>query len=212
MIWDFLKSGPFWALIGVIVGSLLTTVKDVFLDRRNQTRLATYAAIRIVCVLDLFTEGCLSVATDGGEDRPQPHGQAEREPTVDEPVLGPFASDIDWKSLSPEMAYKILIFPSKIDEAERSIHFAFDMIGGPPDYAEGFEERQIQYAELGLAAIEITNELRERYSIAPLSNESPDWGPAKRLPEIKNRIDQSREAERHRREAIFGERASAELS
>ncbi|MFG1265083.1 hypothetical protein [Xanthobacter aminoxidans] len=212
MSWDILKSGPFWGLIGVIVGSVLTTAKDVFLDRRNQTRLATYAAIRIVCVMDLFAAGCLDVANDCGEDRPQPHGQDERETTVDEPVLGPFASDIDWKSLSPEIAYKILILPSKIDEAKRSIYFAFDAIGGPPDYDEGFEERQLRYAELGLSAIEITKELRKNYSIAPPSNDRADWAPAKRLPEIKASIDQSRETKRHRREVAVAEAPSAECN
>lgn len=198
MSWDILKSQPFWALIGVIVGSLLTTAKDVFLDLRNQKRLATYAAIRIVCVLDNFVEGCLNVAIDEGENRLQPHGQNEREFAVEVPILEAFSDDIDWKALDPAVSYNILSFPVKIDEANRAISFVFDMISGPPDYDEGFEERQFRYTELGLAAIAIANELRRKHGISARTYDCDEWSPAKRLPDIKAKIERSRAAARQR--------------
>lgn len=204
MSWDILKSQPFWALAGVIVGSMLTTAKDVFLDRRNQKRLATYAAIRIVCVFDDFIEGCLAVATDEGEYQIESHGEEEREISVGAPQLQPFAQDIDWKALDPEISYQVLSFQRGINEAQRSIAFVFDMISGPPDYNEGFEERQFYYAQLGIQALSITNALRRKHGLSPRTY-AEEWDPAKRLPEIRSSVEQARTTRAKRRAVLFTE-------
>lgn len=201
MTGGFWESPAFWTtLIGVIVGSLLTTGKDLFLDRRNQSRLRTYAAIRIVCVFDVFIEHCLNVAQDEGDWEEPSHGQAERAFTVKTPDPPAFAQDIDWKSLDPALAYNILSFSPQIDDAARSIAFAFEM-DCPPNYVDGFEERQFRFAQLGLAALALTDELRRRYGLPSRQHDAEEWSPAERLPQIKRKIEQKREAAQKRAEA-----------
>ncbi len=193
----FWESSAFWGLIGVVVGSFLSTAKDLLLDWRNQSRVRTYAAIRIVCLLDVFIERCLNVAQDEGDWQEPSHGQPERvflAKTTDPPTFPP---DIDWKSLDPALAYKILRFPSEVDDANRSIAFTFDM-DGPPNYSEGFEERQFRYAELGLTALALTGKLRRKYACMSPAHEAEEWSPASRLPQIKAKIEQEREAAQKR--------------
>jgi len=199
------QNQAFWTLLGVVVGGLLTVGKDWISDSRSQSRLGTYAAIRIVCVLDIFADRCLDVANDDGEDEIQSHGQYERVFSVKTPSTPTFADDIDWKSLDADLAYKLLSFPAEVDEANSVISFTLSVISGPPDYSEGFEERQLRYATLGVAALELTDALRRKYGLRAKVQANSEWSAAVRLPEIKAKIEREREesarrqAERHRK-------------
>ncbi len=90
----------------MVTGASLTIGKDFYLDWRNRSRLGAYAAIRIVCVLDLFADDCLQVAQDQGEYHVEDHGQEERSFTATAPSSPAYPSDIDWKSLDPTLVYK----------------------------------------------------------------------------------------------------------
>lgn len=173
MSWDILNSPPFWALVGVIVGSVLTTLKDIYLDHRKQSRDARYAALRLVAIFELYAEACLEVARDDGAMVPTGNGWDEREPAVDRPLLGALPQDIEWKALDVDLTYRVLRFPVRIAEGERSIQFMFSEIAGPPDYDEGFEERRIQYAELGLEARKLADDLRRTHKLPKEQAEGP---------------------------------------
>jgi len=178
----------------------VATGKDVFLDRRNQSRIATYAAIRIVCVLDVFADRCLEVANDDGEYTLQDHGQDERECTVDAPDAPVFADDIDWKSLDAKLIYKILSLPAELDQVKNAVSFTFSIVAGPPDYEEGFEERQLRFASLGVVSLKLADALRRKYELEPKAQESAEWSAAVRLREIKASIELKR-VERERKQA-----------
>lgn len=167
MNFDFINSQPFWALVGVIVGSTLTTLKDVYLDRIKLSRDQRYAALRLVAILEIYAESCLEVAADDGEMVDTGNGWDAREPALGKPKLAQFPDNIEWKSLEVGLTYRTLRFPVRIAESERSINFVFDVIAGPPDYDEGFEERKFRYAELGLDAQTLADEFRKKYKLPP---------------------------------------------
>ena len=207
MSWSFLNSPPFWALVGVIVGSVLTTLKDVYLDRRKQSRDARYAALRLVAIFELYAEACLEVARDDGEMVPSGNGWDEREPVVDRPLLGALPQDIEWKALDVNLTYRVLRFPVRVAEGERSIQFMFSEVAGPPDYDEGFEERQIQYAELGLEARKLADDLRRTHKLPKEQSE----GPIDALGAVITRIQKAREQQREKRASatsLFDEKVS----
>src|SRR5438105_541965 len=52
----------------------------------------------------------------------------------------------------PHSLYRLLSMPNEAEAADRKIGFAWQYAAGPPDFEEYFEERQDQYAKLGLAA------------------------------------------------------------
>ncbi|MBN9591923.1 MAG: hypothetical protein J0I02_06780, partial [Alphaproteobacteria bacterium] len=60
------SSDAVFGLLGVLIGALLTTGKDIwayFIGRRSSAR---YVAIRVVCVLDKYVEECAEVVLDDG--------------------------------------------------------------------------------------------------------------------------------------------------
>ena|SRR5438105_541963 len=59
-------SQAFFGLTGVVVGALLTLLRDVWSDRRTRKRHARYLAIRVVCILDKYIENCAEVVLDDG--------------------------------------------------------------------------------------------------------------------------------------------------
>ena len=82
--------------------------------------------------------------------------------------------------------YEILSFPNQIDAANHRIDGAFEYDAGPPDYEEGFEERQYQYAVLGLKAAYLADQLRTNYGV-PM-RECSDWNPIEYLNAQKVKI------------------------
>ena len=84
---------------------------------------------------------------------------------VKPPQLDVQLSDANWKSLPPELMYEILYFPNLIKDSESFIDSTFEYAATPPDYSEGFEERQYQYSKLGIMASQLTAKLRKKYKI-----------------------------------------------
>ena len=56
--------------------------------------------------------------------------------------------------------YEILNFPLTIESANKLIDSTFEHLASPPDYFDGFEERQLQYSELGIKADNLATQLR----------------------------------------------------
>jgi hypothetical protein len=184
-------------LIGVIIGSLLTTLKDFLLSSIERRRHARYAAIRIVCVLDEYVNRCIAVVFDDGTSEGRPAGRTEDgeyfcEPQVSTPAPPAYPKDIDWKSILTALMYRVLSLPNRARETAEyvtaSAEHAF-----PPGYEEIFEARQEGYAQLGLEAHRLAAAFRKAYGIPPTDEGklNPDWDPVKslseRLGEIKSR-------------------------
>ncbi len=163
---NFWEAPTFWTtIIGVIVGSSLTIFKELIFERREQSRLRTFAAIRLVFIMDAFADSCSEVVSDDGFWAPSDDGQDVREPEVEKPTFPAFPDDIDWKALDQELVFRILSVPSEVAAADRSIDFTLDVIAFPPEYSEWFDARQKQYADLGLIAHQISKDLRAKYGL-----------------------------------------------
>ncbi len=146
----------------------LAAREDKTSDIRTQAR---YLAVRVVCVLDPFLEQCVAVTGDDGQVLQS--DDVTRVASVKEPILA-IPTDVDWKSISSEMMYRILSLPNEISVAKETIRASFDH-SGPPDYDEGFSERKYQYAKIGTLAFNIVTDLRAQYDIP-----APDysvWNP-----------------------------------
>lgn len=140
-------------------------------------------------MLDRFLEGCTGVAGDDGLSYGRPNEEWEREFQVSAPDFEVQSLDVDWKSIPAELMYEILSFPDLVSAATHRVSGAFEF-ADPPDYEEGFEERQYQYAYLGLKASEIANKLRSKYRLP--ENERGNWNPAEYRRETQERINKVR--------------------
>ena len=176
--------------VGVVVGALMTAARDLWADWRSRRKNAEYLAIRIVSLLDRFIEGCTEVVSDDGLCCGRPNADGCREIQVSTPKFEVQSIDVDWKAIPASLMYDILSFPDFVDAANHRIHGVFEYAADPPDYEEGFEDRQYRYAMLGLRASKISDELRSAYGIPERKHD--DWDPIKDLREHRKRIEEVR--------------------
>ena len=108
-------------LIGVVLGGVLTSFKDLvahFFTRRGNGR---YAAVRIIAVLDEYAQKCVSVVADDGTCEGRPAGRTDQgeeyyDPQVASPEPPAFPNDIDWRSISFKLMHRILALPNRSEE------------------------------------------------------------------------------------------------
>ena len=168
----------FIALIGVVLGVLLSIFKDWLLQRGKTKKEYEYLTIRVACMLDRFISGCVDVVNDDGTSFGQYDADGYAQIQVTPPIFNPNELDVEWKSLPPTLMYEILNFPNRIEEANQAISSAFDYAASPPGYDEGFEERQFQYSQLGIYASKLATKLRN-FSKLPAYEASENWDPNK---------------------------------
>lgn len=184
-----------FGLMGVVLGSVLSAIfgvaRELYAEKRSKKKEAEYLAIRMVCIFESFMEGCASVVGDDGYSSIQ----------VTVPQLDVQLSDVNWKSLPPELMYEILYFPSLIKDAEGFIDGTFDHAATPPEYSEGFEERQYQYSKLGIMASELATKLREKYKIPKRHISS--WDVVEYMTSERNKIKQLRLRREAEHKAMF---------
>ncbi|MFI8978877.1 hypothetical protein [Ectopseudomonas khazarica] len=177
-------------LFGVVLGFFLNFFKDIFTSRQTRKKEAEYLAIRMICILESFMDDCAAVVGDDGLFHGQPDEDGYHRAQVKTPELNVELKDVNWKSFSPQLMYEILYFPSLIKEANSFISSTFEHAAIPPDFSEGFEERQYQYSTLGLKAAEITQKLRKQYNIP--KNHILSWDVVEYMLNEKNKINELR--------------------
>ena len=180
-----------FGLVGVCVGAFLQWVHAEWSARKERERGARYLAIRVVCLLDKYVEGCAAVVDDDGLSYGQRDKDGYLQPQVAAPSAPTFPEDLDWRSIDHALMYRILSLPNEAEAAARKIDFVWEYVAGPPDYDELFDERQDQYSRLGLAAFTLTQELRSKYSIPP--QKFGEWNPVERLSKAKEQLEKDRE-------------------
>ncbi|WHO37892.1 hypothetical protein PMI04_015125 [Sphingobium sp. AP49] len=141
--------------------------------RDDERRHARYLAIRLVCILDEFVNGCLEVAYDSGEYDSQGYSQA----TVSSPSIA-MPDDVECKSIDSALMYQALSLPNQVASADRSIAFYGGFVATPPDFSEYFEKRRECYCKLGLSAIDLSDKLRVEFSIPNYEAVNSDWHPS----------------------------------
>lgn len=160
------------SLLGIELTALLSTLGTLGVtyfsnhasrtDKEDERRKhGQYLAARVVCALDPFVEKCLNVTADNGE----PDGQQEGRYvfSVQSPDLL-LPDDVEWKSIPHDLMYRILSIQNQIDYSERVISSVFE-IDLPPNYNQGFREREFQYAKIGTLALDIATDLRKTFGL-----------------------------------------------
>ncbi len=150
-------------IIVAYVSHRLSINREALAATRSRDLQAVYVAVRLIGVLDDFARGCLDIVKDDGEYVMEDHGQEERHPTASYPTLT-LPQDVDWKTVTTAFMYRALGMPSQIDAARRSITLSSEY-SWPPDYEEVFEQRQSEYAKLGLVALSLSEDLRQHYKV-----------------------------------------------
>lgn len=148
-------------------GSRLALRTQTTLKKEERDLQAAYLAVRIATVLEPFVIACVGVITDSGVR----DADGCKHPEARDPTLV-FPDDIDWRSIDPGLAYRILSLPNGIADAKSSVDYVGQEIATPPDHEEWFMERSYQFGKLGLAAHELTAELRDEFSL-PKLNDTP---------------------------------------
>lgn len=179
-----------FGLIGVALGALLTVFREWWFQSRKNRKDAKYLSALISCELERYVAGCAEVVRDDGMSEGWPDENGFCTIQVEAPKFEPLALDVEWKSLPADLMYEILDFPYKVEIASRSVSAIFEYAATPPDFEEGFEERQLQYATLGIAASQLVTKLRN-YAGFP-ARSIGEWDPVRYMGEQKTVIELQR--------------------
>jgi hypothetical protein len=179
-----------FGLVGVALGFSLTIIKEWWFEKRKNQKTIEFLSIQVVCMLDRFINGCVDVVQDDGLFQGQYHSDGCCHPVVTQPTIEPEKLDVEWKVLPAVLMYEILNFPNEVESANNRIDAEFEFSAFPPDYDEGFEERQYQYALLGLKAYDLAFKLRKLSKLP--ENTQTGWNPIKFMEEKKLKIEKLR--------------------
>ncbi|HRI76960.1 MAG TPA: hypothetical protein PLX33_08230 [Alphaproteobacteria bacterium] len=167
--------------IGVLVGSGITWFQAHWFQRQEKKKAAQYLATRVVCVLDKFLVDCIEVVKDKGLYTLD-GGKVEKIPL---PGLA-FPTDIDWKSVEPDLMYRLLSFPTEVESFRGVLQKAWDI--NPKDRTIGMEERAFHYAQWGLHAHKLLDELCKEYGIKKKTYNDPNYNPVADLTKERDRL------------------------
>jgi len=179
-----------FGLIGVALGALLTVVREWWFQSRKNKKDAEYLSILVSCELERYAARCAAVVGDDGLCEGQPDERGYSSIQVEAPKFEPHAFSVEWKSLPAHLMYEVLDFPNKAELASESVSAAFEYVASPPDYWEGFEERQLQYACLGLAALKLAEKLLGYVGLPP--RDIGEWNPAEYMEKHRTDIESRR--------------------
>jgi hypothetical protein len=167
-------------LVGVIIGGILTSAKDLVAHFFKQRSNGRYAAVRIVAVLDEYAQKCADVVYDDGTCAGRPAGVTEQgqeycDPQVTRPEPPNYSDDIDWRSITFNLMYRIIDLPNAAQKTDRYINESKEN-SYPPDFEEWFSARQEGYAHLGLEAVKLSKILRKKFGFPEISAKFLDYG------------------------------------
>ena len=175
-----------FGLLGVMIGVLATSFQGWIASRWRRKRDARYLAARAICALDKYVDGCVEVVLDDGLRFGQRDSNGYLSPQAPFPEPISFAPDVDWRSIDHKMMFKLLSLTSEGEQANAAARFAWD-IASPPDFDEYFEDVRVRFAEIGLKAGQLAEQLRDKFEL-PQSN-AEDWDPLAKLREQKAKVE-----------------------
>lgn len=151
-------------IVGVAVGAGIVWLKEWRSERAAGTKQARYLAVQVVCVLDKFAEACLDVIADNGLSQGQRNPEGNLEAQVKAPESIVYPSDVDWRSIDPDLMYRLLSFSMDLADSWRSIDSVWEAYG-PSGDEKLLEERAYQFSILGKMAVDMASKLRASYGI-----------------------------------------------
>ena len=169
-------------LAGVGLGGWLAYVREGAREREQRTQATSYLAILVVAHLDQFASQCAAVAYDDGTSEGRPAGKDSQyhQTTVDEPEFDPLALNVDWKALPTSLMYEVLNLPQLQIQLKQYLT-GVGQYDDPPEYADYFRARQLEYARLGLRAGKLASQLRQHAGLPPYKLEVGTWDMAAEL-------------------------------
>ena len=211
-MWDFINEIDFDVIIqiftavsaGIIVATIIYlankfsvwfSAKKRF-ARSGQDHVITSSdrahIMRYVNQLDKYVLDCVKIALDHGYPRVIEHPLGInitpiQEPIEEEPPLPEhFSDDIDWTVIGDDLMSRIFTLPEKAKEAAKEVKSERER-WKPIYFVEYFKKRQLQYAQLGIEAHEITKELRRIYTIR--ERVTKEWKGERLESILQDRID-----------------------
>ena len=186
-----------FGLVGVLLGAVLTVAREWWFQRRRERKDAEFLSVQVLGQLDRYVAACANVVADDGLSEGQPDEHGYRRTQVSPPKFEPELLKVEWKALPLTLMYEILDLPYRAEIASHSVSAAFEYAAMPPDFEEGFEERQFQYAVLGLDAARLAEKLRQHAGLPARTGGA--WDPVAHMAERKAQIEQERQkvASRH---------------
>lgn len=165
-------------LVSIVLTAALTTFGTWWVNRSGaattretaeaeRRRHARYLAIRVVCVLDDFADGCRDVVTDQWTM----DASGEEMPTVSAPTLS-MPTDVDWRTIDHLLMYRILQFPSRIQQADDAVRFVWRNIDSGPDHSDLYEARIMEYGRLVIETKDLCKAIRDEFDIPPRDSEA----------------------------------------
>lgn len=182
---------------GVILGGLITTMKDVLLNRSKNKADKTYLSILVGAHLDRYINGCYRMALDDGQSHDfwDRYSQEERTPQVTAPEFNPLDLDVEWKLLPPLLMHDILGIPHEAERVEASIaSIAYVAMTDEDDHEhrDFFWARRSQWGYLGLKVVDIATRLRKLSGLAKAQTSNIDLNVASGLQDAVNKVGQER--------------------
>ena len=160
-------------LIGVSAGwvlSVCTPAATRWLARKRRRR----ALALLVCpLLEQFMLACQAVIDDEGEQR-----QGNRQPSVPMPTGPEFPAEVDWTSIDPRLANRILWLRSAATRAEQELRYVEEELHDPPENEPWFLHRRERCHKLLRQALWLSLRLRKMAGLPPASDDPFDdiWG------------------------------------
>ncbi|WP_029589803.1 hypothetical protein [Franconibacter helveticus] len=143
---------------GGVIGHFTNHAIVWFKENKQSSPERRFICVEIVFLLESYSRKCAEVVNDDGEPT-DPHG--ELTPVVLLPdVIDYSVIKGNWRALKSETMYGICSLPPLQRRAVDNISFMSEM-SSLPDNREYFDERQLQFAQLGLKAAKLACEIRK---------------------------------------------------
>ena len=172
-----------YAIVGVLIGGVLGWAGEYIRYRYTTRQRATYAAIRSVIALDRYVSKCALSLTESDPDYPDDQDPDDNW-NLPEKVVIP--EDVDWSSLSSDLAYRILVIPQRDAEAREGVNFTYGVAGG----AAAKQILDEYFEEIGLDAAKCAVKLRKNFRLR--EHRYDKWNPVEVIRAYrKKRLDRA---------------------
>ena len=175
---ELLFNEGMFAIYGVVVGVVLTWLGEFVRQRRTIKRRANYLAIRAVIALDAYVGKCAAALAS---DPPFPDPNSNPDDNFELPEKFQIPDDVDWTSVSPAVAQRILEIPQRDAEAREAVSFIWQVADG----GAARDTRDEQFLEIAHDAGHIAAELRRCYSLVKAP--PTEWDPVKVIQDLKKK-------------------------